>query len=167
MGCQWTPNPEKCLLTKLVNIRNEESKQSKPLSKAVLWGVQIRAILEPGGKQYICLCCLSKHKHKHMSLLFEQIQTRTKNTRKKYIFHTFHFQHSLLWAPSSHYCLSAQGNFKVFSILFYTRAECDVSVSRLPGLETFAIFLIVSVSVSKNLVSEIKSRFRYRKIWSR
>ena len=32
--------------------------------------------------------------------------------------------------------------------------ECDVSVSRLPGLETFAIFLIVSVSVSENLVSE-------------
>ena len=61
------------------------------------------------------------------------------------------------------------------------QAECDVSVSRLPGLETFAIFLIVSVSVSenlvsekkvsvsvsKNLVSEKKSRYRYRKIWSR
>ena len=38
--------------------------------------------------------------------------------------------------------------------------ECDVSVSRLPGLETFAIFLIVSVSVSENLVSEKKSRYR-------
>ena len=46
-------------------------------------------------------------------------------------------------------------------------AECDVSVSRLPGLETFANFLIVSVSVSENLVSEKKSRYRYRKIWSR
>ena len=47
------------------------------------------------------------------------------------------------------------------------KAECDVSVSRLPGLETFANFLVVSVSVSENLVSEKKSRYRYRKIWSR
>ena len=46
-------------------------------------------------------------------------------------------------------------------------AECDVSVSRLPGLETFANFLVVSVSVSENLVSKKKSRYRYRKIWSR
>ena len=45
--------------------------------------------------------------------------------------------------------------------------ECDVSVSRLPGLETFANFLVVSVSVSENLGSDIKSRYRYRKIWSR
>ena len=49
----------------------------------------------------------------------------------------------------------------------YLNAECDVSVSRLPGLETFANFLVVSVSVSENLVSEKKSRYRYRKIWSR
>ena len=35
------------------------------------------------------------------------------------------------------------------------------------GLETFAKFLRVSVSVSKNLVSEKKSRFRFRKIWYR
>ena len=34
------------------------------------------------------------------------------------------------------------------------------------GLETFAKFLRVSVSVSKNLVSQKKSRFRFRKIWS-
>ena len=34
------------------------------------------------------------------------------------------------------------------------------------GLETFAKFLRVSVSVSKNLVSEKKSRFWLRKIWS-
>ena len=33
------------------------------------------------------------------------------------------------------------------------------------GLETFAKFL--RVSVSENLVSEKKSRFRFRKIWSR
>ena len=33
------------------------------------------------------------------------------------------------------------------------------------GLETFDKFLRVSVSVSKNLVSEKKSRFRFRKIW--
>ena len=45
--------------------------------------------------------------------------------------------------------------------------ECDILVSRLPGLETFAHFLVVSVSVSKNLVSDIKSRYWYRKIWSR
>ena len=35
------------------------------------------------------------------------------------------------------------------------------------GLETFAKFWRVSVLVSKNLVSEKKSRFRFRKIWSR
>ena len=35
------------------------------------------------------------------------------------------------------------------------------------GLETFAKFLRVSVSVLKNLVSKKKSRFRFRKIWSR
>ena len=46
-------------------------------------------------------------------------------------------------------------------------SECDISVSRLPGLETFANFLVVSVSVSENLVSKKKSRYRYRKIWSR
>ena len=46
-------------------------------------------------------------------------------------------------------------------------SECDILVSRLPGLETFAHFLVVSVSVSENLVSDIKSRYRYRKIWSR
>ena len=33
------------------------------------------------------------------------------------------------------------------------------------GLETFAKFLMISVSVSKNLVSEKKYRFRFRKIW--
>ena len=43
--------------------------------------------------------------------------------------------------------------------------ECDISVSRLPGLETFANFLVVSVS--ENMVSKKKSRYRYRKIWSR
>ena len=35
------------------------------------------------------------------------------------------------------------------------------------GLETFAKFLMISVSVSKNLVSEKKYRFRFRKIWYR
>ena len=45
--------------------------------------------------------------------------------------------------------------------------ECDISVSRLPRLETFANFLVVSVSVSENLVSKKKSRYRYRKIKSR
>jgi len=35
------------------------------------------------------------------------------------------------------------------------------------GLETFAKFLRVLVSVPDNLVSEQKSRFRFRKIWSR
>ena len=38
-------------------------------------------------------------------------------------------------------------------------AECDISVSRLPGLETFANFLVVSVSASENLVSKKKSRY--------
>ena len=35
------------------------------------------------------------------------------------------------------------------------------------GLETFANFLRVSVSVSENLVSEKRSRYRIRKIWYR
>ena len=38
--------------------------------------------------------------------------------------------------------------------LHHMYTKCDVSVSRLPGLETFANFLVVSVSVSKKLVSE-------------
>ena len=41
--------------------------------------------------------------------------------------------------------------------------EIDISVSKLLGFETFANFLKVSVSVSENLVSEKKSRFRFRK----
>merc|ERR1712105_261595 len=55
--------------------------------------------------------------------------------------------------------------FRIYHVLL--NSECDISVSRLPGLETFANFLVVSVSVSENLVSDIKSRYRYRKIWSR
>ena len=35
------------------------------------------------------------------------------------------------------------------------------------GLKTFANFLRVSVSVSENLVSEKKSRYRFQKIWYR
>ena len=59
--------------------------------------------------------------------------------------------------------------------------ECDISVSGLPGLETFANSLVVSVSVSEKrslkkvsvlvsekFVSDKKSRSRYRsKFWSR
>ena len=45
--------------------------------------------------------------------------------------------------------------------------EIDISVSKLLGFETFANFLRVSVSVSENLVSEKKSRYRFRKIWYR
>merc|ERR1712105_171866 len=55
--------------------------------------------------------------------------------------------------------------FRIYHVLL--NSECDISVSRLPGLETFANFLVVSVSVSENLVSEKKSRYWYRKIWSR
>ena len=43
------------------------------------------------------------------------------------------------------------------------RAEIDISVSKLLGFVTFAKFLRVSVSVSENLVSEKKYRFRFRK----
>merc|ERR1712223_2062385 len=43
------------------------------------------------------------------------------------------------------------------------QAEIDISVLKLLGFETFANFLKVSVSVSENLVSEKKSRFRFRK----
>ena len=63
----------------------------------------------------------------------------------------------------------------------YLGSEIDISVSKLFGFETFAKFVRVSVSGSKNLVSEKKvlvsvsekfglekkSRFRFRKIWSR
>merc|ERR1712115_229741 len=45
--------------------------------------------------------------------------------------------------------------------------EIDISVSKLLGFETCANFLRVSVSVSENLVSENKSRYRFRKIWYR
>ena len=43
------------------------------------------------------------------------------------------------------------------------RTEIDISVSKFLGFETFAKSLTVSVSVSENLVSEKKSRFRFRK----
>ena len=43
------------------------------------------------------------------------------------------------------------------------RSEIDILVSKLLGFETFAKSLRVSVSVSENLVSEKKSRFRFRK----
>ena len=42
-------------------------------------------------------------------------------------------------------------------------SEIDISVSKLLGFETFAKSLRVSVSVSENLVSKKKSRFRFRK----
>ena len=42
-------------------------------------------------------------------------------------------------------------------------SEIDISVSKLLGFESFAKSLRVSVSVSENLVSEKKSRFRFRK----
>ena len=45
-------------------------------------------------------------------------------------------------------------------------AEIDILVSKLLGFETFANVLKVSVSVSENLVSEKKSQFQFRKIWS-
>ena len=70
-----------------------------------------------------------------------------------------------------HYTLLLQGEGQC-------GAECDVSVSKLLGLETFPIFGIVSDSVSKNLVSKKvshlvseknwyreKYRIWYRKIW--
>ena len=41
--------------------------------------------------------------------------------------------------------------------LHHMYTKCDVSVSRLPGLETFANFLVVSVSVSENFVSLLVS----------
>ena len=44
--------------------------------------------------------------------------------------------------------------------------EIDILVSKLLGFETFANFLRVSVSVSENLVSEKKSLFQFRRIWS-
>ena len=67
--------------------------------------------------------------------------------------------------------------FQIFRISFQKMLR---SLGLGLGLETFAKFLRVSVSVSKNLVSEKslgfgfgkiwsrkKSRFRFRKIWSR
>ena len=48
---------------------------------------------------------------------------------------------------------------------YVLRTEIDISVSKLLGFETFANFL--RVSVSENSVSEKKSRFRFREIWSR
>ena len=73
-----------------------------------------------------------------------------------------------------HIWLIWEGNLLFFGIFYETRfrqkggrPEIDISVSKLLGFETFAIFLRVSVSVSENLVSEKKFRFRFRKIWPR
>ena len=55
-------------------------------------------------------------------------------------------------------------NTKKLLVLFTPiPSEIDISVSKLLGFETFAKSLRVSVSVSENLVSEKKSRFRFRK----
>ena len=45
--------------------------------------------------------------------------------------------------------------------------EIDISISKLLGFATFAKSLRVSVSVSKNLVSEKSLGFGFEKIWSR
>ena len=45
--------------------------------------------------------------------------------------------------------------------------EIDISVSKLLGFETFANFFRVSVSVSENLVSQKKFRFRFQNFLSR
>jgi len=62
--------------------------------------------------------------------------------------------------PSHHILMKPNWGRKFFSS---TRPEIDISVSKLLDFETFANFLKVSVSVSENLVSEKKSRFRFRK----
>ena len=60
--------------------------------------------------------------------------------------------------------------YTILFTLLYTcmcNVEIDISVLKLLGFKTFANFFRVSVSVSENLVSEKKSRFRFRKVWSR
>ena len=47
----------------------------------------------------------------------------------------------------------------------HSSPESDISVSKLLSFETFAN--VLRVSVSENLVSKKKSRYRFRKIWSR
>ena len=49
----------------------------------------------------------------------------------------------------------------------WSRDFCQFFNSLGIGIGKFGLGKKVSVSVSKNLVSEKKSRFRYRKIWSR
>jgi len=44
----------------------------------------------------------------------------------------------------------------------HSQVEIDISVSKLLGFETFANLLRVSFSVSENLVSEKKSRYRFQ-----
>ena len=51
--------------------------------------------------------------------------------------------------------MSSEANFPLTT-------EIDISVSKLLSFETFAKSLRVSVLVSENLVSEKKSRFRFR-----
>ena len=46
-------------------------------------------------------------------------------------------------------------------------AECDISVSKLLGFETFPFFWMVSVSVSKILVSKKNIGTSFKKIWYR
>ena len=55
----------------------------------------------------------------------------------------------------------------VSSSLSQLESEIDISVSKLLGVETFANFLRVLVSVSENLVSEKSLGFGFEKIWSR
>ena len=53
------------------------------------------------------------------------------------------------------------------SVTSRSRDFCQFSSSLGIGIGKFSLGKKVSVSVSKNLVSEEKSRYRYRQIWSR
>ena len=46
-----------------------------------------------------------------------------------------------------------------------SEAECDISVSKLLGFETFPFFLMVSVSVSKNFGFEKSIGIGFEKKW--
>ena len=63
-----------------------------------------------------------------------------------------------------------QKSFITFSLIKLSGplvAECDISVLKLLGFETFANFSMVSVSASENFVSEKMYQFRFQKNWSR
>ena len=78
------------------------------------------------------------------------------------IFTKYYFEISLKFHGSKWiWCISRLISFTD------THTECDISVSKLLGFETFQFFLMVSVSVSKNFGIEKSIGIGFAKFWYR